>query len=127
MKRVQKVLVGCFLVLCVFGTVGVPQGFAEDAAAASKIYKWNEKLGRGLLNMVSCPVEIARQINVVSNEQNLLAGWTYGLVKGVGYAVLRLGAGAADVVTCPFDWPKADKAPLMKPEYVWENTGVKYA
>jgi len=89
-------------------------------------YDWKAKLKRGGLNIVSSPVEIAREIQITSAEKNLLQGWTLGLVKGLGYGLLRFGAGVVDVVTCPFDFPDGRKAPLMQPEYVWEKPGVKY-
>lgn len=98
---------------------------AEDAPLAPD-YSWGDKLGRGALNIISCPVEIARQIHLTSEEDSLLAGWTLGLLKGLGSAVVRLGAGAVDLVTFPFDWPKDGKAPLVQPEYVWQKPGVEY-
>ena len=107
---------------------------AEDALtvtdmqqAPGKMYSWQDKIKRGGLNIVSSPVEIARQIQITSNDQDLLHGWTIGLVKGIGQGFLRFGAGIIDVITCPFDFPKEQKAPLIEPEYVWEKTGVKYS
>lgn len=117
-------MAGLFLMVCLTAAAGKSEA-AENADTAS--YSWGQKLGRGALNIVSSPVEIARQIHVVSNEDSLLAGWTLGVVKGAGYGVLRLGAGLVDLVTFPFGWPKEGKRPLMEPEFVWENTDVAYA
>ncbi len=90
-------------------------------------YTWGDKLKRGALNIVTSPVEIARQISVTSKEQSLLTGWTLGLVGGLGQGILRFGAGVIDLVTFPFDFPDSKKAPLINPEYVWEKPGVKYS
>lgn len=89
-------------------------------------YNWQDKLKRGALNIVTSPVEIAREIQLTSQEKNLLQGWTLGLVKGLGHGVLRLGAGVIDVLTCPFNFPDSNKGPLVDPEYVWQKPGVRY-
>ncbi len=90
-------------------------------------YTWGDKLKRGALNIVTSPVEIARQIQVTSNEDSLLEGWTLGLVKGFGIGVLRMGAGFIDLFTFPFNFPDDHKGPLVQPEFVWEKSGVKFA
>ena len=95
-------------------------------AAEVRQYTWQEKLKRGALNIVTSPVEVARQIHVTTEEKNLLVGWTLGLVEGLGSGLLRFGAGAIDLLTFPFGFPESDKAPLIDPEYVWEKPGPKY-
>ena len=122
------------LVLALLGSGFPGRVWAEEVSSAdgiqqvsSKTYSWQDKIKRGGLNIISSPVEIARQIQMTSNEQNLLYGWTVGLAKGVGQGLLRLGAGVVDVLTCPFNFPNEEKAPLIEPEYVWEKTGVKYS
>jgi putative exosortase-associated protein (TIGR04073 family) len=115
------------LFLCVAMTGIQPAAFAmtpPDAGTAS--YTWSAKLKRGALNIVTSPVEVARQIHITSDEKSLLAGWTLGLGKGLGHGLLRLGAGLVDLLTFPFDFPDSEKAPLVEPEYVWEKPGVKY-
>ncbi len=89
-------------------------------------YAWNDKFKRGALNIVTSPVEIARDIHLTTEEKNLLAGWTIGLVKGIGECIIRLGAGAIDLLTFPFNFPDSKKAPLIEPEYVWQKPGPKY-
>ena len=124
-----------FSIILAFAFVGYfpAKGFAvtgtETGVAASPpaIYTWNDKLKRGGMNIVSSPVEIARSIQITSNEESLLKGWTVGLVKGFGDGFLRLGAGLVDVLTCPFNFPDSNKGPLIKPEYVWEKPGPKYS
>lgn len=122
-----------FLVTLCFFLVSemVPAGAATTAAApdasSTETYTWQAKLKRGAINLVSAPVEIARQIQITSNEKNLLSGWTEGLARGLWQGLLRFGAGAVDVVTCPFNFPNEQKGPLIEPEYVWEKPGVKYS
>ena len=90
-------------------------------------YTWFDKLKRGTLNVVSSPVEVAREIQITSNEHSLLHGWTIGLAKGAGYGFIRFGAGALDMVTAPFNFPESSKGPLIDPEYVWQKPGPKYS
>ena len=95
-------------------------------ATESKAYTWQDKLKRGALNIVSSPVEVARDIHVTTQEKNLLVGWTVGLVKGLGEGFIRMGVGVIDLVTFPFNFPEGKKASLIDPEYVWEKPGPKY-
>ena len=90
-------------------------------------YNWGDKLVRGAINIVSSPVEVARQIQITSSEQSLLAGWTIGLLSGFGQGLLRFGSGVIDLVTFPFDFPDSNKGPLIDPEYVWQKPGPKYS
>jgi len=100
---------------------------AQAITSAVKTYTWKEKLKRGALNIVSSPVEIARSISIESGKRSLLYGWTVGLLMGFGDGILRFGAGVVDLCTFPFDFPEKDKGPLLKPEYVWEKPGPRYA
>ncbi|MBI4115432.1 MAG: exosortase system-associated protein, TIGR04073 family [Candidatus Omnitrophica bacterium] len=104
------------------------QGFSGLAWGQTEVksYSWVDKLKRGGLNIISSPVEIARNIHNTTEEKNLLVGWTIGLAKGIGEGLVRFGAGVIDVVTCPFDFPVDRKAPMLEPEYVWQQPGPKY-
>ncbi len=70
-------------------------------AAESQQYgrKAGGMIGRGLLNVVTCPVDLI--VNTV-NETKAgppFIGTLTGLAKGTGCGILRLGSGALDVVT----------------------------
>jgi len=101
------------------------QGLMPSAWAGSepKTYSWQDKLLRGFLNIVSSPIEVAVNIHNTTEEKNILIGWTFGLLKGLGNGFLRFGAGVVDLVTFPFNFPEENKAPLIDPEYVWEKPG----
>ena len=96
------------------------------AVSEIKVYTWKDKLKRGAINIVSSPVEVARDIHVTTEEKNLLVGWTVGLSKGLGEGLVRFGAGVIELVTFPFNFPEGRKAPLLDPEYVWQKPGPKY-
>lgn len=98
-----------------------PPAYAEDLGP-----QWNDKLGRGVLNIIGSPVELARTIHIQSRVKGAGYGWTMGLVEGIGRMFWRFGAGAIETVTFPFDFPKDDKTPLLMPEYPWDKWDVEY-
>ncbi|MBI1977853.1 MAG: exosortase system-associated protein, TIGR04073 family [Candidatus Omnitrophica bacterium] len=104
----------------------VPAAETETTQPSQGPYEWHDKLKRGTVNIITSPVEVARNIQLTSQKESLLSGWTIGLVKGAGEGVVRLGAGTIDLLTFPFNFPNAQKAPLTQPEYVWQKPGVKY-
>jgi putative exosortase-associated protein (TIGR04073 family) len=112
------------ILLAVFLVTALTAGKAY--ALETKTYRWDDKLVRGLLNIVSSPVEIARTIHLTTEDSSLLEGWTIGLVKGLGSGIVRLGAGVLDLVTFPFNFPDDEKGPLVDPEFVWQKPGVNY-
>ncbi len=115
-KKIRNGLGFAALVAGLWITAQMPLHAAELGG-----YEWDDKLGRGVLNVVSSPVEVARTIHVDSEVHGKGYGWTAGLVKGLGRTFVRLGAGVVDLVTFPFDFPDDNKAPLIEPEYAWQN------
>ncbi len=87
---------------------------------------WSDKLSRGILNIVSSPVEIARTIRIQSKAKGNAYGWTAGLVEGIGRGIVRFGAGAIETLTFPFDFPNEDKSPLLEPEFPWQKWDADY-
>ena len=45
----------------------------------------------------------------------------------MGDGVVRFGAGVIDLLTAPFNFPDAQKDPLVNPAYVWQEPGLKAA
>ena len=117
-KRMHLVLV---LTISLF-VLATPYCFADTIdSSGDKEYEWTDKLGRGLANVFTSPVEIIRGIDLTSKEDGPAKGWTIGFVKGIAGGVLRLGAGLVDFVTFPFGFPEETKGPIIKPAFVWED------
>ena len=98
--------------------------FAQAPAHADDMdsgYKWQNKLGRGFVNICTSPLDIIRGIDLTSKSDGPQVGWTIGVLKGLTGTVLRVGTGLVDVFTCPFNFPNPEKAPLMEPEYNWQD------
>jgi putative exosortase-associated protein (TIGR04073 family) len=109
MRKAKK---GFALILTMIMIVGVAGTcFAQDPA---------KKLGRGLGNILTGWVELPKNIYDTSVEENVLAGLTIGLAKGVGMTVVRTGAGVYETATFPFPLPE-DYEPLVEPEFVFSE------
>lgn len=93
---------------------------AERRAHPPKTYQPADKFMRGLVNIITSPLEIPRRIRRRTEGDNTLRGWTLGTTQGLGYTVVRLAAGAYEVLTFPAPAPK-DYKPVLEPEYVWEE------
>ncbi len=79
---------------------------------------WTKKIKRGLINVVTSPVEIPKQaIGGAFEKPNLIMIFA-GFVKGVAYTVGRAGSGFWDILSCNLD---ISDEPLMKPDYVFEE------
>jgi len=81
------------------------------------------KLGRGLINTVTCLAETPAGIYRVSKEKGEIVGITLGFVEGLFTSALRGASGIFDMATCII--PPYDK-PLMKPEYALDSFGESY-
>ncbi len=78
------------------------------------------KLTRGATNTVTGWVEIPKRINETGNTSGWLAGFTWGLMRGLGYGFTRTAAGLYELVTFPFPAPPGYE-PVIQPEYVFTD------
>ncbi len=78
------------------------------------------KLGRGIANVFTSPLEIPRTATLVGEKEGFWAGSSVGLVQGLWRTVSRAAVGVFEVVTFYAEIPK-DYQPIMKPEFVWAN------
>ena len=108
----KKIIVAC---------VGVSIVCVTSAFAATNPV---QKLGRGIVNVVTAPVEIPKEIRahwIKGSEKTYhIIVWIFcGTVKGVVMTGARIGSGSWDIATAPINIPQ-DYAPLLKPEYVFD-------
>ena len=76
------------------------------------------KLTRGAVNLVTGWVEIPKRIQETSQESGAAAGFTWGLLRGIGHGFIRTAAGGYELVTFPFPAPPG-YVPVIEPEYVF--------
>ncbi|GEM_PF-2007252 len=84
-----------------------------------------EKFNRGVVNIITAPIEIAKQIDLkwkqnAQESKPISTGVLKGLVKGLFYTACRAGSGIWDVVTFPLKKPSNYES-LMKPEFVLDK------
>lgn len=81
------------------------------------------KLGRGLVNTLTCWIEVPAQVLKVSGDRDPFIGCTLGLAEGFCTALMRGVTGVFDVAT--FIVPPYNR-PLMRPEYAITSFEDKY-
>lgn len=75
------------------------------------------KLFRGIANAATGWMEIPKQVSLIWQDRGPGMGLSWGLLKGVAYAVARSTAGGYEIITFPLPVPE-EYHPLMQPEYV---------
>lgn len=78
------------------------------------------KLVRGVANTATGWVEIPKQITLTWQENGPGPACSWGLVKGIGFAVARTAVGAYEIVTFPAPLPDGYR-PILDPEYVFAD------
>ena len=76
------------------------------------------KFSRGVTNIVTSPGEFVNQIPAAMEESpDYLTGAVMMVGRGIGYTLLRLGAGLYDLATFPFPG-KTDYKSIIQPETI---------
>jgi putative exosortase-associated protein (TIGR04073 family) len=103
MKRTMILTAAAVLAL----SLGVPAS-ADNAV---------DKLGRGLANVLTSPIEVVQGMSDVNEEHGMIAGATIGTLQGVVNLVKRAGVGLFEIVTFPIPIP-GDYGPILtEPEF----------
>ena len=111
-------------VAIVFSLSGVADAVEGPHYDQSFWTKRTRKLIRGGGNLVFGFVEIPVAINEEWQNLDPFTGTFVGGFKGAFRGLCRTGAGALEIVTFPFGFPRRDFKPLMTPEQVMqEDTG----
>ena len=110
-----------FLLAVMVALTARPVFAAETGELATR------KMFRGIANAATGWMEIPKQMSLTWQDSGPGVGLSWGLVKGIGYAIARSVGGAYEIVTFPLPIPE-DYKPIMEPEYVLsdvQSTGVK--
>ena len=76
------------------------------------------KLGRGISNVVTSPLELPRKIEQVGSQDGWVAASTVGVLQGVWRFLLRAGAGVYETVTFFVEAPSGFR-PVIQPEFIF--------
>jgi putative exosortase-associated protein (TIGR04073 family) len=98
-------------VLAVLVVLGAQPARAESMEAGKAFTKGT----RGLINLVTGWVEIPKRIHETTIESGAAAGFTWGLLRGLGRGFIRTAAGAYELVTFPFPAPLPSSNPPRTP------------
>ena len=110
-------------VAAVFSATVMLVGATQAAAESMESGKALTKLGRGGVNILTGWVEIPKRIQETATTSGTAAGFTWGLLRGIGHGFIRTAAGVYELVTFPFPAPP-DYRSVIQPEYVFSNTGT---
>lgn len=80
-----------------------------------------EKLGRGIINLVTGWVEVPKRMDETNKRSGLGPALTIGILRGLGHGFARETAGAYEIATFPFPAPP-DYRPIIQPEYVFTDS-----
>lgn len=86
----------------------------------STIGKMMTKLGRGVLNIVTCWLEIPRNVAIQWEQTDPITGLFVGGAKGIGWGFARLVTGAYETLSFPFPVPPGYVA-MIEPEYIVQD------
>ena len=92
-------------------------GANEVYRQQSSLNKMLHKLGRGMTNVVTCWVEVPRNIAIEWEKTDPVTGFFLGTVKGFGWGFARFATGIYDTFTFPFPIPENYEA-MIEPEFV---------
>ena len=107
MKRLSMFAAG-LAAICVLG-------LATPAQAAEEPDNHINKLIRGWTNVATFWLEIPKQMYVVSQQRDAGAGVLFGIMKGAGFGIARLGAGLYEGIL----WFLPKYEAVMDPPVVW--------
>lgn len=81
------------------------------------------KLGRGIANLAYGATEIPFQWALINDLEGNAAAWSYGLVRGTGRTLARLGYGIYEVALFPFPLHNGSYRPPYRSDIPWINSG----
>ena len=81
------------------------------------------KLGRGISNLVYGITELPYAMDVLNSTEGNSSGLSYGVVKGVGRTLNRMGAGLYEIVTFPVPNTNGTYRPILASDIPWIHGG----
>ena len=101
-----------------FVALFIAAGAVPAAAEPMEAGKAFTKLTRGFVNIITGWVEVPKRIQETSQTSGAAAGFTWGLLRGIGHGFIRTAAGAYEFFTFPVPAPPGYE-PVIRPEYVF--------
>jgi putative exosortase-associated protein (TIGR04073 family) len=119
MKQFSKIILVLLVVL----------SFSASVVSAGELFdNMTYKLGRGLTNIVTSPLDVLKTFDNEFMKYGSYKGTSYGVIKGLSNGVSRLCVGVFEVLTFPFEIPE-NYGPIIEPEFILDDyrlVGQKY-
>ena len=112
MKKPVLFLLMIFSLGVILPAVSSAGGRADDVAC---------KLGRGLTNIITGPIELFAELDYGIERYGWSRGVPAGMISGFCKSISRTLAGVYEVVTFPIEYP-ADFKPVVEPEFVFVSS-----
>lgn len=109
MKKLTVVIL-TVMILSLTGTV--------QAAGPAK------KLGRGVSNVITSPLELLKGVQDTIASNGMLAGVTWGPIKGAANFLKRAVVGVYEIVTFTIPMPRDYKPILKEPEFFMQEDSI---
>ncbi len=91
--------------------------FASSAYADTML----KKLGRGLANIITCPVELPYRMGQANEESGPLAACTWGVLDGFFRTAARMIVGGYEVISFPIPFPSDYRPIIDDPEFFLQD------
>jgi len=119
----MKRAVAALGLLAVLGVLAGAMPASPEPMDASKAFM---KLARGCINIITGWVEIPKRVSETSQVSGSAAGFTWGILRGIGHGFIRTAAGLYELFTFPFPAPPGYVS-VIQPEYVFsvETTSLR--
>jgi len=80
-----------------------------------------KKLGRGMANVITCPLEVPYRMSETNEESGPFAAFTWGILDGFFRTGMRLVVGGYEILTFPIPFPWDYKPIIDDPEFFLED------
>ncbi len=91
----------------------------------SNDYGPTRKLGRGISNVAYGVAEIPHTVAQISDREGNAAAGGYGVVRGVGRAVMRFHVGLWEIFSFPFPAVRGTYYPALTPDIPYIHAGYQ--
>jgi putative exosortase-associated protein (TIGR04073 family) len=109
--------------LAVTFALGASVALADIQSPPGSDYGPTRKLGRGISNIAFGSSELLVSMEEVNYTDGNSAMWSYGVVRGVGRTLARLGFGVYETALFPFPTYKGSYRPPYKSDIPWIHCG----
>lgn len=103
--------------------IGTSVAFADIQSPPASDYGPTRKLSRGIANIAFGSSELIDNIVSINDSDGNAAAWSYGVVRGTGRTLARLGFGVYEVALFPFPTAKGTYRPPYKSDIPWIHCG----